>query len=206
VRRGPGWAALDSQTAPKASWRERLRGQAGGVGGVALGGWPHWTREPRLRRRGRVVCVVRLARGAGSRCGARRVGGAFEASCSARVPERRSCWCSARGVGRRFCVCACAWVGGYGSLPLASPKASGPRAPGRFDGGVCVARAVVERDHFGCRWYLCCCEERPFIGQCRVLLRVMVKNSATDHVRCFVPGRNREKEVLSSPSAACCCV
>jgi hypothetical protein len=60
------------------------------------------------------------------------------------VPERRSCWCSARGVGRRFWVCVCAWVGGYGSLPLASPKASGPRAPGRFSVG-CVLLVLSSR-------------------------------------------------------------
>jgi hypothetical protein len=126
--------------------------------------------RPRLRRRG-ASCVRGQAGEGGELAVWRSQGrGAFEASCSTRVPERRWCWCSARGVGRRFWVCACAWVGGYGSLPLASPRVSDPRAPGRFAvgcallvlclreitpvvGGVCVA--VKEDLSSASAWWSC---------------------------------------------------
>jgi hypothetical protein len=95
--------------------------------------------------------------------------------------------CRAEVLGLRSCM--------RRRLRLAAARLSeGLRPSGSRSvcGGVCVVRAVFERDHSGCRRYLCCCEERPFIGQCPVELRVMGKNSATNQVRCFVPGRNED--------------
>jgi hypothetical protein len=192
--RGASWRCGARTTAPKA-WRHELCAWSRwGAGDLAV-----W----RSHNRGGASCVRGQAGEGGELAVWRSQGrGAFEAWCSTRVPERRWCWCGARGVARGFLGLRW-WIGRR--LRLAAARLSeGLRPSGSRSvcGGLCVARAVFERDHSSCRWGLCCCEGRPFIGQCRVELRVMEKNSATDHVRCVVPERNGDAFFCANDDSA----
>jgi DNA-binding HxlR family transcriptional regulator len=97
----------------------------------------------------RIGCVVRLARGAGGDVmlvGAVAPGGAAQRGRAGAPWAWLPCGRPRAEVGG----CAGRQVGGYGSLPLASPRASGPRAPGRLS----VRREAstsFEKDHFACR-------------------------------------------------------